>query len=399
MVSLAELDETRDRLRQATDTVATALMAAESDPNRAVLEQAPLSGHTAVRWAEARTGLERLWAWFTHLQEMLARVDQVRGKRSKLDRTRLQELEGLLNGPSIELTIDEVPSPRLDDDGAAASMPYKAAELLDLMSTSLDEVLVVLHAAGAAWSGLLPRIDVMQSELGGIEQSAKSLGDSERDDIESLHGRVTEMATRLLCDPLVVEEDDVDELESAIHAVRDDLGSVAALRTRIDDELDRTRALLSDLEASVADCTKAQTEVKRKIVQADLPPPPHIDRSLGRQLNQVTDLVARGQWRDVARDMANVQMRAQARLDEARRIVEESRAPIRARNELRGRLDAYRAKAQQVGCLEDTKASRAYDQARRVLYTAPTDLVTATEVVERYQEFVSQSARPREVPR
>lgn len=399
-VLLAELDETRDRLHQRTDTMATALMTAEADPNRAVLEQAPLSGQTAVRWAEARTGLERLWAWFAHLQDMLGRADQLRGKRSRLERTRLRELEGLLIAPSIELTIDQVPSPRLDEDRAGvASIRYTAAELLDLMSTTLDEVRVVLRGAGAAWSGLLPRIDALQSELGGVEQSAKSLGDSDRGDIENLRRRVTEMATSLLCDPLVVEEHDIDQLERAIHAVRDDLEGIAALRAHIDDELDRTRALLNEVEASVTDCTNAQLEVKRKIAEAELPSLPHIDRSLGRQLNQITDLVARGQWSDVARDMTNVQMRAQALLTEARRIAEESRAPIRARNELRGRLDAYRAKAQQVGRLEDTEASGAYDRARRVLYTAPTDLVTATELVQRYQNFVSPSARPREVPR
>src|SRR5262249_23631584 len=86
-------------------------------------------------------------------------------------------------------------------------------------------------------------------------------------------------------------------------------------------------------------------------------------------------------------------------LTEARRIADESRVPIRARNELRGRLDAYRAKAQQIGRLEDTDATRAYDRAHRVLYTAPTDLVTASELVERYQDIVSPPARPPEVPR
>jgi hypothetical protein len=116
-------------------------------------------------------------------------------------------------------------------------------------------------------------------------------------------------------------------------------------------------------------------------------------------LNQITDLVARGQWCDVARDVANVQMRAQTLITEARRIADESRAPIKARNELRGRLDAYRAKAQQVGRLEDSDATRAYDRAHGVLYTAPTDLVTATELVEQYQDIVSPSARLREVPR
>ena len=397
---IAELDETRDRLRQATDTMATALMEVEADPNRALLEEVPLSGHTAASWAEARAALGRLWMWFTHLQDTLARVDEVRGKRRKLDRTRSQELEALLIGPSIELTIDEVPPSWLDDVGAgAASVRYTAAGLLDVMSATLEQVRGVLHGVGAAWSGLLPRIDGLQSALGGIDAVAESLRDSDRADIGSLRGRVRELATNLLGDPLVVQEQDVAELQAAIQAVRDDCERVAALRNHIDDELDRTRAVLNAVEASVTECSEAQTEANRKIVRAELPALPHSDRSLNRQLNQITDLVARGQWRNVSRDMANLQVRAQTLLTEARRIAEESRVPIRARNELRGRLDAYRAKAQQIGRLEDTDTTRAYDRAHRVLYTAPTDLVTASELVERYQDIVSPSARPREVPR
>jgi hypothetical protein len=399
-VFLVELDGTRDRLRQATDTMAAALMAAESDPNRAVLEQAPLSGHTAARWAEARTSLERLWAWFTHLQDMLARADRLRGKRSKLDPRRLQELESLLTGPSIELTTDEVPTARIDEICVGAgSVRYTGADLLDLMETTLDEVRVVLERAGAAWNGLLPRIDGLQSELAGIERCGESLGDSDRGDIERLRARVIELATSLIGDPLVVEERDVDELESAIHALRDEFETVVALRAHIDDALTRSRDLLNAVEASVDECTEAQIEAKRKIVRAELPSLPHIDRSLGRELNQITELVARGQWRAVARDVADLQGRAQAVLTDAQRIADESRAPIKERNELRGRLDAYRARAQRVGRLEDSEACRAYDRACRVLYTAPTDLVSATALVERYQDIVNPSTRRREVRR
>jgi hypothetical protein len=399
-VSLAELDETRDRLRQAADAMTSALMAAEADPNRALLEQVPLTGQTAARWAEARSGLERLWVWFTHLQDLLARVDPVRGNRSRVDRTRLRELEDLLTGPSIQLTTDEAPATR--PEGAAADadcVHYTAGELLDLMSTTLDEVRDLLRGAGSVWSDLPPRIDRMQSELADIEQRAESLGDSSRSDIESLRSRVLEMATSILGDPLAVDEQGVGELESAVHVVRDELEGVAVLRTHIDEELNQTRALLSEIELSLADCAEAQRQVKRKIVCADLPSPPRVDRSLGRQLNQIDALVGRGQWRAVARDLENLQRRTRAVLTDARRVAEESRAPIKARNELRGRLDAYRAKAQRVGRLEDPEVAGAYGRARRVLYTAPTDLVTATELVERYQDAVARAARSREVPR
>ncbi len=69
------------------------------------------------------------------------------------------------------------------------------------------------------------------------------------------------------------------------------------------------------------------------------------------------------------------------------------RALLEARNQLRGRLDAYLAKAHGVHLAEDEDVHRAYDAAHDELYTAPTDLHRASTLVEQYQRLVSQPAR------
>jgi hypothetical protein len=72
-----------------------------------------------------------------------------------------------------------------------------------------------------------------------------------------------------------------------------------------------------------------------------------------------------------------------------RRATEACWAPLAARNELRGRLDAYRAKANALGLLEDPDAEAVYNEARGILFTAPTDLAVAVSLVDRYQKAVS----------
>ena len=74
-------------------------------------------------------------------------------------------------------------------------------------------------------------------------------------------------------------------------------------------------------------------------------------------------------------------------------------APIDARDELRGRLDAYQAMAHRIGMLEDPDAAQRYERAHDVLYTAPTDLVEAAELVRRYQDALSMRAPDRKEPR
>jgi hypothetical protein len=81
-----------------------------------------------------------------------------------------------------------------------------------------------------------------------------------------------------------------------------------------------------------------------------------------------------GEWRRVATATRAL----------AERLVESNQAPLRRRDQLRGLLDAYRIKAADRGIVEKPEISKMYDDARRLLYTAPTDLDNAEVAVRSY---------------
>jgi hypothetical protein len=58
------------------------------------------------------------------------------------------------------------------------------------------------------------------------------------------------------------------------------------------------------------------------------------------------------------------------------------------RDELRGLLDAYRAKAGLTGGAEDAALDASYQQAHDLLWTAPCDLAAADAAVTGYQQAV-----------
>jgi hypothetical protein len=64
-------------------------------------------------------------------------------------------------------------------------------------------------------------------------------------------------------------------------------------------------------------------------------------------------------------------------------------ALLAERNELRGRLDAYRAKALRRGLGESGDLWSLADAARDVLYTAPCDLAAARAAVNAYQDALT----------
>jgi hypothetical protein len=58
------------------------------------------------------------------------------------------------------------------------------------------------------------------------------------------------------------------------------------------------------------------------------------------------------------------------------------------REELRGLLGAYKAKAARLGAAEDGVLAQRYDRARDLLWTAPCDLAAAADAVSGYQQAV-----------
>jgi hypothetical protein len=88
--------------------------------------------------------------------------------------------------------------------------------------------------------------------------------------------------------------------------------------------------------------------------------------------------------------------RVAVRQDEAQRLLRASRVPIEARNQLRALLDAYQVKAKRLGMVEEREVADAYRRAQAALYTAPTDLNVAAQLVRTYQEMINGSPAPSE---
>ncbi|OLT24043.1 hypothetical protein BJF79_45530 [Actinomadura sp. CNU-125] len=62
---------------------------------------------------------------------------------------------------------------------------------------------------------------------------------------------------------------------------------------------------------------------------------------------------------------------------------------LERRDELRGRLDAYRVKAARLGLAEDDATAGLYEKARALLWTSPCDLREATVALSEFQRAVA----------
>lgn len=134
-----------------------------------------------------------------------------------------------------------------------------------------------------------------------------------------------------------------------------------------------------------------------KVLLPSPPPAPSLPPGLDTELERIAGMSANQDWgeaRDALEAWTELTDSLLQRLGQA---LDANRAPIRARNQFRALLDAYKVKAQRLGLLEDRELQDLFSQAHEVLYTAPSDLALSARLVRSYQTALSRAEAPREV--
>jgi len=399
-MSLQEIDSTLARLRAAAEAIGANLLEVELDPNRNLLDSSALEGESATRWGEASTTLAQLWQWHALLEQLLDRAVKLRGTRARLPEKRVEELRELLEGASIELSSEHVPLEQRDLlGGVQAALHCTPEDLLQRSSAAFDEAKTVLVAAGNAWDALLPRLDAARSTLQQSAELGGALGEGEPPGLDRARARLSELTEKLSKDPLSVSDEEVAELERSLQALRCDLKSLDQLRREFATQLADARKLLEELRRVVREGCEAHEQVLVKVGAPSVPEPLSLDEALESPLEDVEKIARHGAWREARAVLEEWTNRAQSLLDKAERIALENRAPIEKRNELRGLLDACQAKALALGLIEDLDLSGMFREAQESLYTAPTDLTKASELVDSYRKALGESNKSREILR
>jgi hypothetical protein len=395
-MSLAEIDGTIVRFAGAVDVMTANLLDLESNPTNKMLDPDTLTGTSRQRVSAARQALASLWEQFTEFKDLLGRARQLRGGGVRVPPARLQELEDLLHGPSISLPPLDV---ALADRGLYTPGQTPVAltpdQLLTGMAAAFEAAKGTILAVDDVWRSLVPRLGEAQHELEAMEAVAAPLGEPVNAG-ERTRDRLEEVSRQLANDPLSVKPDDLERIEASLSTERLRLNQLARDRETLAQDLDAGAATVDEIAAAIATGAAALNEAQRKLLHPEgllaaldsgcLADPQH---GLGPWLQRLRQLAADGEWRSACRGVDQWQRVADETLASARRVIDANSAPLQARNELRGRLDALEAKAGHLGLTEDPGLSALREEARSVLYTAPTDLAVAADLVARFGSGLS----------
>ncbi|MEV5172183.1 hypothetical protein AB0L10_14095 [Streptomyces flaveolus] len=396
-----EVDRALARLGQEHEAIETSLLALQDHAGRRLLEGAELTGATKERWQATEERITQLWAYFDAYTAALRGAREIRSRRRWSSREDLAELTELLRGESV--TVPGGGNGRLSETFSLSALVDRMNELY---ATSLD----VIVAADAVWSALPARIDLLAAELQRTRQLAHSVGvrpgeHPAGDDLERITRTLTRLREDVVSDPLAFwvpaegssapgggrpDTTVYDREARALEDVRREIDAVLTVRQDAEARLIRLRDVLSRADRTLAEARTARGEVLAKIAATEVPVVSGPPTALQEQLATAAEYRRQAQWHRLSPLLEALEEKAEDELLRARESLTAVTAPLAVRAELRGRLDAYKAKVARHGLAEDPLLVERYDAARRMLWSAPCDLRVAEQAVLRYQQAAAE---------
>ncbi|MFD6432448.1 hypothetical protein [Streptomyces venezuelae] len=411
-----EVDRALARLDAEHEAIETSLLALQDHAGRRLLEGAALTGVTEERWTATETRITLLWAYFDAYAGALRTARDVRERRRWPSKDDLVELTELLRGEAVTVAggSSSGASPSLTGP-ARLTERFTLEELVtrmnDLYASSLDMVV----AADAVWSALPARIDLLAAELHRTRQLAHSVGvrpgeHPSGDDLERITRTLTVLREQVVSDPLAFwrraegssapgggrpHTERYDREARALEEVRREIEAVLTVRQDAEVRLGRLRDVLSRADRTLSEARSARGEVLAKIAASEVPAVSGPPTALQEQLAMASEYRRHAQWHRLSPLLESLEQKAEDELLRARESLTAVTAPLAVRAELRGRLDAYKAKVARLGHAEDPLLVERYDAARRMLWSAPCDLRVAEQAVLRYQQAAAEVLAPR----
>ncbi|WP_018556524.1 MULTISPECIES: hypothetical protein [unclassified Streptomyces] len=405
-LSREDVDRALARLGDEQDAIEASLLALQEHSGRRLLEGAELSGATKERWTAAEQAISLLWAHFDTYTEALTTARGLRGRRRWPTQSELRELTELLRGSGVTVSGGAVPEAARGLTGPARlSERISLEQLLARMNEWYAQVMDVVSAADAVWSALPARIDLLIAEAQRVRSLAESVGvrpgtHPSGDDLAGMLDSLAALRAEVVSDPLAfwsggrTDTGRYDRAGRTLEEIRREVEAVLHVRDDADHRLMRLRDVLSRADRTLTEARSARVEVLAKIAASEVPAVSGAPVALHEQLSAAVDFRRSGQWHRLSPLLDGLEQRADEELLRARESLTAVTAPLAVRAELRGRLDAYRAKVARHGMAEDPLLMERYDHARRLLWSAPCDLRAAENAVLRYQRAVAESLVP-----
>ncbi|GAA1464660.1 hypothetical protein NE857_03755 [Nocardiopsis exhalans] len=385
------VDHALNRIRGEADRIALNLADLDRHVGYQLLREADLVGGTRSRWDQASVHVHRLWTVHGAFAAVIDRAVRVRANGGE---DPLGELTFLLLGESVTLPLAEQPLHErglLDPDTEHITL----AEAVARMSADYEEATEVISAAETAWDALHPRLGELESmwqEVCTLSDQVE-LGDDQHENLREQLFRVGETVRR---DPLSlvvdarVDTSSLDRLRGLLDRTRGELRDALRMRDSYTESIERLVSAIDDVEQVVRRAGELRARVIAKISSPRAIDVPDPVPGLRAAVVEMDILRSQSDWWGLGARLGQLQRSVHQAGDDAKEREENLTGLLQRRAELRGRLDAFRARSVRLGLAEHERLTELHGRAHWELWNAPCDLRAATVALSAYQRRLQE---------
>jgi len=358
------------------DAIQSNLLDLDNSLGIRLLKSTSLSGISKSRWEAASRALTSLWDLYAAYSAV---IEEAAGSRD------LAKVTALLTGPSVRVTRGPAPLAERDlADTGTDQLTVAAARTR--MRTQFADVAAIAATTEKSWNDAAAELESVGSDLAKAGPSGDQALSAEAAAIRAELGRLRDA---LNADPLGDRLGAAASLRIRAASLAARTAELASVRDSADARITAAGQAAAAARAAHADALAARQRAAAKvIVREQVPDFPDPEPRLAA----VAELRAPGRWTRLAADLDALERDLAAATRQFKDAERRMAGLLARRDELRGLLDAYRAKAARLGAIEDL--ATLHDAARDLLWTAPCDLDVAEQAVLRYQhEVLTRGAR------
>ncbi len=357
-------------LGDALSALAQTLYEAENTPDLVFVKaQAGAGGPSSSAATRVVDLLAELWARYPLAKDVVDRLG------SAVAAGRHDEVAELLGPRAVTLP-----------DG---STMFVGALIDDLQARAEVVVREAAQLAGAARKALA-RLDSAAALVQDLVGRAGAVGGADDVEVEAAAAALREATSAVAADPTV--DGPLVALDRALAAAARRVADLERAQKDLPAELAPARSDLEELRRLVAAGVEGAALARAKIANPSgllAPLDPALVEPLGPWLARIEAQAGAGGWEAAANDLDGWRRSADRWLTDARRVAAANGAPVARRNELRGLLQAFRAKSMARGRAEDPELVSLHHAAEQALYVAPCDLTAADKLVSDYLRAVN----------
>jgi len=374
------------------DSIQTNLLDLDGSFGKRMLAGATLTGESKLRWETAAADLATLWEMFNAYAAVVDKAAELMAAARRPSDRELAQVTTWLTGASVELTRQKPLGRRGLTETGKSDLTLAAA--VQEMKRAFASVADVVAAAESVWNETADGLSEIGTQLA---EAKEQLGDISDDEVTGALAAAEEELGQLRgllnSDPLALWHGDgvdttrLERLRKQSAAVAARAADVARLRADAQQRIAAAAAAVAAVTAARENAAAARERAEAKIAATGLPAPADA-AGLEARLAALDKLKAAGRWARLSAELDTIEAEAAAATQRCREAQRAAEALLGRRDELRGLLGAYQAKAARLGAAENTELSTLYLQAQDLLWTAPCDLDASAAAVTRYQRAI-----------